>query len=149
MTHNYLQVKLSGKPLAQGSPMWDWVFLIAQTPKYNLRELDGSKLPALPMRYQVELMDFQNRRSVELMNPMECYMFCKHVEWFVRVELMHLLDESENYNDTFFDFQEKYGLSDLDFSRDNMYQWYERYHKGMIPQRYRAPVDGWLYDHLG
>lgn len=135
MTHNYLKVKLNGEPLRVGNPMWDWIYLMGQTKKLKNSAAD-THIASLNMTYLVEVNECDPRRYVNFLNIQESYMFCMHVEYFILTELLELLDDSDNYNDTFFEFQEKYWLSEMDISRDRMYKLLERVHRGEVRQRY-------------
>lgn len=141
LTHNYLKVKLDDKPLTGAHEIGHWIELVAQTPKYHI-VMPQAHQRQMDMQYPVWVDRCDARRNVYLLNAQEEMMFCKHVEYFIVSELIDLLNESDNYNDTFFDFQEKYWISDLDFSRDKMYKTYERYLKGEIRQKYW--INGWI-----
>lgn len=138
LTHNFLKVELDGQPLTASHPIWRYLHLMAQTPKFKLTK----QKTKLNMKYPVVLSEYHGYRQEGLLNHVESYMFCKHVEMYVMNELIGLLAESDDYNDTFFKFQEYYMISDLDFSRDKMYKFYERYRNGNL--KYRYTVDGLL-----
>lgn len=138
LTHNFLSVELQGQSLTAAHPAWRYLYLIAQTPKFNI----SKQKTKLKMTYPVILQDFHGYRTDILLNEIESYMFCKHVEMYILNQLVALLEESDDYNDTFFKFQEHYMISDLDFSRDRMYKFYERYRNGSL--KYKYAVDGVL-----
>ncbi len=142
LTHNYLNVKLGGEPLSGDHEIGHWLDLVAQTPKYHI-VMPQANQKKMEMEYPVIVERTDARRKDNLLNPQEEMMFCKHVEYFITSELIDLLNESDNYNDTFFEFQEKYWISEMDFSRDKMYKTYERYLKGEIRQKYWVH-GGWV-----
>lgn len=142
-THNYLKVKLKDRPLTVADPIGYFLDLLVQTQMYHLKMVE-SKPSSLAFKIPVEMEVWNQRRDVNLLNVQESYMFCKHVEYWMTMELKEELDNSECFSDTFFEFQEKYWLSDLDFSRDKMYKWYERYQTGKIRQRYWVKAPEWV-----
>lgn len=138
LTHNFLKVELNGLPLTAAHPIWRYLYVMTQTPKFNI----SKQKTKLKMTYPVVLEEFHGYRSESLLNEIESYMFCKHVEMYILNELVALLEGSDDYNETFFQFQEHYMISDLDFSRDRMYKFYERYRNGSL--KYKYAVDGLL-----
>lgn len=153
LTHNFLRKKLDGKPLSVDDRVGYYLYLMAQGPKRGKhRQMQGS---SHGLYYPAELdhVHGSRQRGDNLLNATECDMIGFYTENVLKSELKRRLDESDEYNATFEEFQEEYNLSDLDMSRDEMYKWYERLHTGKTAHRYELPdllqPQYWPPDHLG
>jgi hypothetical protein len=153
LTYNFLHKKLNGKPLSVDDRVGYFLYVMVQGPKRGRRkEMPGTN-HGLYYNAELDHVHGSRCRGGHLLNATECDMIGTYTEIVLKSELKRLLDESDEYNATFEEFQEEYNLSDLDMSRDEMYKWYERLHTGKSSHRYEVPdlllPQYWPPDHMG